>query len=187
MTRIDHLHTTSIPFRPDTHHGSVKDVLGDRRLSCDEKRAILSAWASDMYAVESAPGLRAIPGHAAPMRLSDILDALRSLDPDDPPPRGAAAQIAPPAAIRINARATRHVPATAHRRAGRRDDGEMRTAALRAHRNNIRRYKRLLETELTELERQFVTRRIAEEKSAIERLAKSAGGDDEYAAVAARG
>jgi hypothetical protein len=47
-------------------------------------------------------------------------------------------------------------------------------ALLRAHRNNINRYQRLLETGLTELERQFIERRLAEERSAVQRLAASA-------------
>jgi hypothetical protein len=44
-------------------------------------------------------------------------------------------------------------------------------ARLRAHRQNIERYRRLLETSLTVLERDFVERRIAEEESALNRLA----------------
>ncbi|RXT44303.1 hypothetical protein [Bradyrhizobium betae] len=46
-------------------------------------------------------------------------------------------------------------------------------ALLRAHRNNISRYRRLLKTELTEFERQFIEKRLAEERSAIEQLAGS--------------
>jgi hypothetical protein len=43
-------------------------------------------------------------------------------------------------------------------------------ARLRAHRNNIKRYRQLLETKLTELERQYVIKRLSEEQSAIEVL-----------------
>ena len=46
-------------------------------------------------------------------------------------------------------------------------------ALLRTHRNNISRYRRLLKTKLTELERQFIERRLSEERSAMERLAYS--------------
>jgi hypothetical protein len=46
-------------------------------------------------------------------------------------------------------------------------------ALLRTHRNNIRRYRRLLETKLTEFERQFIERRLSEERSGMERLAAS--------------
>jgi hypothetical protein len=53
-----------------------RDVLNDPDLSKQEKRAILSSWASDACAVDSIPALS----------FDDIVDALRSLD-DDPPPR----------------------------------------------------------------------------------------------------
>ena len=43
----------------------------------------------------------------------------------------------------------------------------------RAHRNNIQRYRHLLQTSLTELERQFVEKRLTEEQSYLERLAAS--------------
>ncbi|MCK1741501.1 hypothetical protein IVA80_11625 [Bradyrhizobium sp. 139] len=46
-------------------------------------------------------------------------------------------------------------------------------AQLRAHRNNISRYHRLLKTQLTEFERLFIERRLSEERSAIEKLAAS--------------
>jgi hypothetical protein len=44
-------------------------------------------------------------------------------------------------------------------------------ALLRSHRNNISRYRRLLKTKLTDLERQFIERRLSEERSAMEELA----------------
>jgi hypothetical protein len=43
-------------------------------------------------------------------------------------------------------------------------------ARLRAHRNNIHRYRRLLSTPLTELEREFLSKRLSEERSAIDAL-----------------
>jgi hypothetical protein len=43
-------------------------------------------------------------------------------------------------------------------------------ARIRAHRNNIHRYRRLLKTKLSELERHFIERRLAEERSALESL-----------------
>ena len=43
-------------------------------------------------------------------------------------------------------------------------------ARLRTHRSNIQRYRHLLETSLTELEREFIARRLAEEQSAIKTL-----------------
>jgi hypothetical protein len=42
---------------------------------------------------------------------------------------------------------------------------------LRTHRDNIQRYSRLLETRLTDFERQFIEKRLAEEQVAIEALA----------------
>jgi hypothetical protein len=47
-------------------------------------------------------------------------------------------------------------------------------ALLRTHRNNIHRYRRLLNTELTELERRFIEKRLSEERSAMENVAASA-------------
>lgn len=44
------------------------------------------------------------------------------------------------------------------------------TRILRGHRANLDRYARLLATNLTELERQYIHRRIAEEYRAIARL-----------------
>ena len=44
------------------------------------------------------------------------------------------------------------------------------TIRLQAHRQNIARYRSLLKTELTGIERAFIDRRIAEEESAVRRL-----------------
>jgi hypothetical protein len=46
-------------------------------------------------------------------------------------------------------------------------------ARLRTHRNNIARYRRLLKTKLSDVERQFVERRLSKEQSDFERLAES--------------
>lgn len=43
-------------------------------------------------------------------------------------------------------------------------------ARIRAHRNNIHRYRSLLKTRLSDLERQFIERRLSEESSALEVL-----------------
>ena len=43
-------------------------------------------------------------------------------------------------------------------------------ARLRTHRNNISRYRRLLQTQLTTLERDFIERRLAEEESVLRSL-----------------
>ena len=47
-------------------------------------------------------------------------------------------------------------------------DGKL--VRLRNHRNNIARYRRLLKTKLTELERQFIETRLSEEQSDLDRL-----------------
>jgi hypothetical protein len=76
-------------FHTVSHYNSPADVLKDARLSTDEKRVVLSSWASDMYAVESHPDLREVPGIPQRLRLDDILAALKRLDDDmTPPPRG---------------------------------------------------------------------------------------------------
>ncbi|MCP3395478.1 hypothetical protein NLM27_43060 [Bradyrhizobium sp. CCGB12] len=73
---------------PAAHYASPDDVLNDTTLSVPEKRIILSSWASDMFAVESCPALREIPGMGHAIRLADILAARRFLDgEDDDPPR----------------------------------------------------------------------------------------------------
>nr|WP_233287402.1 hypothetical protein [Bradyrhizobium oropedii] len=41
---------------------------------------------------------------------------------------------------------------------------------MRAHRNNVGRYRRLLGTELSDLERDFVNRRLSEEMAAMQVL-----------------
>ena len=53
-----------------------------------------------------------------------------------------------------------------------------RFARLRTHRNNIARYRSLLRTNLTDLERQFIERRLSVEQSEFELL--SAGKDQRF-------
>jgi hypothetical protein len=43
-------------------------------------------------------------------------------------------------------------------------------AAMRTHRNRIHRYRRLLETEVAGLDRQYVERRLSEERCALDAL-----------------
>jgi hypothetical protein len=56
------------------------DVVNDPDLTLHEKRAILSSWASDACAVESAPYLRRPPGAARAVTFDEIVDALKALD-----------------------------------------------------------------------------------------------------------
>ncbi|MFB6452767.1 hypothetical protein [Bradyrhizobium tunisiense] len=46
-------------------------------------------------------------------------------------------------------------------------------ARIRALRNNIHRYRQLLRTRLSELERQFIERRLVEEQSTLDALSAS--------------
>jgi hypothetical protein len=46
-------------------------------------------------------------------------------------------------------------------------------ARLRAHRDNIRRYRRLLQTQLSDLERAYLARRLDEERTAAEALLRT--------------
>jgi hypothetical protein len=82
------LHPASIFDHP-------RDVLNDPDLTIQEKRAILSSWASDACAVEEMPWLRHPPGGKQPVSFDDIVDALRSLDhdPDRPRPGGLAMRL----------------------------------------------------------------------------------------------
>jgi hypothetical protein len=73
-------------LNPGSAFDHPRDVLNDADLTKQEKRAILSSWASDACAVESDPTLRKPPGAKAPVSFEEIVEALRSLD-DDPPPR----------------------------------------------------------------------------------------------------
>jgi hypothetical protein len=49
---------------------------------------------------------------------------------------------------------------------------EVNLERLRAHRNNVGRYRRLLETRLSDLERAYIERRLREEQASIEGLLK---------------
>jgi hypothetical protein len=58
-------------------------------------------------------------------------------------------------------------------------------ARIRAHQTNLDRYCWLLTTELTEIERQFVHKRIAGERLELDRLRAQADPHTAYAFVAA--
>ena len=78
------------PARAFDHPG---DVVRDPDLTLNEKRAILSSWASDACAVESVPDLRRPPGGTRAITFDEIVDALKALD-------GAAGVAAPHSARR---------------------------------------------------------------------------------------
>ncbi|MCO5066490.1 MAG: hypothetical protein M9924_19075 [Rhizobiaceae bacterium] len=67
---------------PARHFKHPDDVLNDDTLGLQEKRAILSSWASDACAVESMPALRQPPGAERPVSFDQIMDALCRLDRD---------------------------------------------------------------------------------------------------------
>ncbi|TWF43315.1 hypothetical protein [Neorhizobium alkalisoli] len=56
------------------------DVVGAPSLSVDDRRVILAAWASDLYAVDSQPSLRHMPGTPGPVSIDEVQAALRELD-----------------------------------------------------------------------------------------------------------
>lgn len=158
MSNIHSIRPAPTGFHHASQYASPAEVLGSPALSREEKRAILSGWASDMYAVASQPGLRRIPGLKRPIALAAILQALKALDDgDDPPPGGAVAMALPKRPQELDLRGD---PAVAARR--------------QALRSNIHRYIRLLGTELTELERSFIRRRLAEERQALAALEDAA-------------
>ena len=166
MSQADHTaNYVENPFHSVSHYDTPEAVLRDARLSSAEKRVILSSWASDMYAVESRPALRKIPGIPHNLRLADILAALKQLDDDtDPPPRGGMAMRVP----RFNT-----LDCVASQPLIGRGAATSRNKRFKASRGprmsrwtreaNVRRYRRLLKTQLTDLERNFIERRLAEE------------------------
>jgi hypothetical protein len=66
-------------LRPAQAFGHPSDVLADPDLTLNEKRTILSSWASDACAVEAAPDLR-LNASGTPALFDDIMEALRTLD-----------------------------------------------------------------------------------------------------------
>jgi len=151
-------------YRAVSHYRSPADVLEDAGLSTDEKRVILSSWASDMYTVDSHPTLREVPGVLHRLRLDDILSARKQLDDEtDPPPRGGKAMrltrlrmldCTASAATRgvINIQA-------AARHAGTVDAARAPNTHSRWRREpNARRYRRLPTSQLTAIARSFIAR-----------------------------
>jgi len=151
MSQADRMaNNVAAPFHPVSHYDTPEDVLHDAKLSSAEKRAILSSWASDIYAVESKPAVRKIPGIPREIHLDDILVALKQLDNDNEPPHGGGI------AMRLQYLSQIDCVAPHRRRSAPRP--------LRWTREeNVRRYRNLLKTELTDLERNYIQRRLAEE------------------------
>jgi hypothetical protein len=92
----------SSPQRFSYPHQLVRDPY----ISLEEKRALLTAWALDRYAVKSFPALRHLPGTPFPVALSSIIDARAYLDRissanDDDPRRPPGATRALPANLKF--------------------------------------------------------------------------------------
>lgn len=66
-------------LRPANAFSHPAEVVRDRDMTLNEKRAILAAWASDACAIEASPDLRD-NGNGKIVRFDDIMDALRELD-----------------------------------------------------------------------------------------------------------
>jgi len=67
-------------LRPAVGFNRPRDVLKDPLLDRDEKRAVLSSWASDASAVQDEPTLRWLLGTPEPVPLVEIREALARLD-----------------------------------------------------------------------------------------------------------
>jgi hypothetical protein len=67
-------------LHPASAFDHPREVVNDPDLTTEEKRAILSSWASDACSVESQPAMRLPPGAKHPVCFDEIVDALRSLD-----------------------------------------------------------------------------------------------------------
>lgn len=59
-------------------------------------------------------------------------------------------------------------------------------ARQRAHERNIARYRRLLHTRLTDIERRFLERRVAEERTALSMLAVATNDDQQCSSLASQ-
>lgn len=67
-------------LRPAIGFQHPSEVVKDSSLTLEERRAILSSWASDACAVQDRPHLRWPVGVEAPVLLDDVLEAMGRLD-----------------------------------------------------------------------------------------------------------
>ena len=155
-------------FKPDevelTVEQNVLTLEGRKGLTLAEKRAVLASLASDASAIASCPSLRAPEGLKVTVTIDEILDALCALD-GGPGTRLAANPCGfgrPNAAQRPEAYTVRPSRGTTM--------FEQNLARIRTPRNNIHRYRRLLRTELSDLERDFIDRRMADEQASLDAL-----------------
>lgn len=66
--------------RPAVGFQNPDDVVKDPHLTVQDKRQILSSWASDASAVQDEPRLRWLLGTVEPVPLEDVIAALKRLD-----------------------------------------------------------------------------------------------------------
>src|ERR1700710_377071 len=66
--------------RPAVGFQDPDDVVKDPHLTFQDKREILSSWASDASAVQDEPRLRWLLGTVEPVRLHEVRAALTRLD-----------------------------------------------------------------------------------------------------------
>jgi len=67
-------------LRPAVGFDRPSDVLKDPDLDPEQKRAILSSWASDASAVRDRPAMRWLLGAPEPVPLAEVIEALGRLD-----------------------------------------------------------------------------------------------------------
>lgn len=67
-------------LHPSRFYAHPAEVVADDLLTFEERRAILSLWASDACAVDSNPPLRQASFARAPATFDDVMDALQRLD-----------------------------------------------------------------------------------------------------------
>ena len=158
-TAFDNVFDFDALLHPGKAFDHPKDVVAHPFLSIGEKGAILASWASDASAIASCPALRAPPGLRVAVTIDEILEAWRELDGAPRNPPGASPTASGPQHVRLQPRSQPMI--------------DENFSQMRAHRNNIARYRKLLETSLTDLERQFLERRLSEEQSALEKIAAS--------------
>jgi hypothetical protein len=65
---------------PSQAFGHPSEVVSHPDLTVNEKRAILTSWASDACAMQAVPTLRRLPGGRHPVHFDEVMDALRALD-----------------------------------------------------------------------------------------------------------
>lgn len=67
-------------IRPAVGFAHPSEVVKDPHLTIEQKREILTSWASDASAVQDEPTLRWLLGTIEPVPLEDVLAALKRLD-----------------------------------------------------------------------------------------------------------